>query len=135
MSVEALKGIALRHWNNGGGALAVSHSAKSKSIYNDPSLYPQAFPWLFPYGLGGVGTTTYSNKAHKHFLLMYHNKWFQYDVTFPFIAFSHLQMKAALLAGFLLAESSNFMTSQIDYCLLIKKHLHQYLSICQKANP
>ena len=108
MSVEALKGTALRHWNNGGGALAVSHSAKSKSIYNNLSLYPQAFPWLFPYGLGGIGTTPLSEKAHKHFLLMYHNKRFQYDATFPFVAFSHLQMKAASSAGFLLADSSKF---------------------------
>jgi len=108
MSVEALKGIALRHWNNGGGALAISHSAKSKSIYNNLGLYPQAFPWLFPYGLGGIGTTTLSDKAHKRFLLMYHDKRFQYDVTFPFVAFSHLQMKAASSAGFLLADSSKF---------------------------
>ena len=108
MSVEALKGTALRHWNNGGGALAVSHSAKSQSIYNNPSLYPQAFPWLFPYGLGGIGTTALSEKAHKHFLLMYHDKRFQYDATFPFVAFSHLQMKAASSAGFLLADSSKF---------------------------
>ena len=108
MSVEALKGIALRHWNNGGGALAVSHSAKSKSIYNDPGLYPQAFPWLFPYGLGGIGATGLSDKAHKRFLLMYHDKRFQYDITFPFVAFSHLQLKAASTAGFLLADSSKF---------------------------
>jgi len=108
MSVETLKGIALRHWNNGGGALAVSHSVKSKSIYNNPGLYPQAFPWLFPYGLGGVGSTALSDKAHKRFLLMYHDKRFQCDVTFPFVAFSHLQMKAASSAGFLLADSSKF---------------------------
>ena len=108
MSVEALKGIALRHWNNDGGALAVSHSAKSKSMYNNPGLYPQAFPWLFPYGLGGVGSTALSDKAHKRFLLMYHDKRFQYDVTFPFVAFSHLQMKAASSAGFLLADTSRF---------------------------
>jgi len=108
MSVEALKGIVLKHWNNGSGALAVSHSAKSKSIYNNLGLYPQAFLWLFPYGLGGIGTTVLSNKAHKCFLLMYHNKRFQYNVTFPFIAFSHLQMKAAISAGFLLADSSKF---------------------------
>jgi len=136
MSVEALKGVALRHWNNGGGALAVSHSAKSKSIYNDPSLYPQAFPWLFPYGLGGVGTTTHSDKAHKRFLLIYHDKRFQYDVTFPFVAFSHLQMKAALSAGFLLAELSKFrdITNRLlsvdqEALASISKHLSEGESI------
>ena len=87
---------------------AVSHSAKSKLIYNDPGLYPQAFLWLFPYGLGGVGATGLSDKVHKHFLLMYHDKQFQYDVAFPFVAFSHMQLKAASTARFLLADSSKF---------------------------
>jgi hypothetical protein len=108
MSVDALKGIALMHWNSGGGALAVSHSASSKSIYNNPGLYPQAFPWLFPYGLGGIGTTALSDKAHKYHLLMYHDKRFQHDPTFPFVAFSHQQLKAATSAGFLLADTSKF---------------------------
>ena len=108
MLVEALKGIALRHWNNGGSALAVSHGTMSKLMYNNPSLYPQAFPWLFSHGLKGVGTAALSEKVHKHSLLMYHDKRFQYDVTFLFVAFSHIQMKAALSAGFLLAESSKF---------------------------
>ncbi|KAI0281334.1 hypothetical protein BC826DRAFT_876393, partial [Russula brevipes] len=39
---------------------------------------------------------------------MYHDKHFQYDVAFPFVAFSHQQVKAASSAGFLLAESSKF---------------------------
>jgi hypothetical protein len=107
-SVEALKGIALKHWNNKGGALAVSHGADSLSIFNNSGLYPQAFPWLFPYGLGGIGSTTLSEKAHMRHLLMYHDKRFQYDVAFPFVAFSHQQVKAASSAGFLLAESSKF---------------------------
>jgi hypothetical protein len=108
MSVEALKGIALMHWSNGGGALVISHSASSKSIYNNPGLYPQVFPWLFPYGLSGIGTTDLSDKAHKYHLLMYHDKRFQRDPTFPFVAFSHQQLKAATSASFLLADSSKF---------------------------
>ena len=31
-SVTALKGIALRHWNNHGGALAISHDASPQSM-------------------------------------------------------------------------------------------------------
>jgi hypothetical protein len=49
-TVETLKAIALKHWNNKGGVLSVSHSAAVQSIYNNPNLYPQMFPWLFPYG-------------------------------------------------------------------------------------
>jgi hypothetical protein len=65
-SVDELKGIMLRHWNNKGAALAVSHSANPLSVYNNPKLYTlEAFPWLFPYGLGGIGSTALSDKAHK----------------------------------------------------------------------
>ena len=107
-SVTALKGIALRHWNNHGGALAISHDGSPQSIYNNPNLYPQIFPWLFPYGLGGIGATKLSEKLHKRRLLMYHDKCFQRDVCFPFVAFSHQQVKASTTGGFLLAETQKF---------------------------
>ena len=107
-SVTALKGIALRHWNNHGGALAISHDDSPQSIYNNPNLYPQIFPWLFPYGLGGIGATKLSEKLHKRRLLMYHDKRFQRDVCFPFVAFSHQQVKASTTGGFLLAETQKF---------------------------
>ena len=107
-TLNTLKGIALRHWNDRGGALAVSHGSSPLSIYNNPNLYPQIFPWLFPYGLGGVGSTGLSDKSHKQFLLMYHDKRFQKDVCFPFVAFSHQQIKASTTGGLLLAESRNF---------------------------
>ena len=107
-SASALKGIALRHWNNHGAALAISHDASPQSIYNNPNLYPQIFPWLFPYGLGGISSTKLSDKLHKHCLLMYHDKRFQQDVCFPFVAFSHQQIKSSTTGGFLLAETRNF---------------------------
>jgi hypothetical protein len=107
-SVNALKGIALKHWNNRGGALAISHDASSQSIYNNPGLYPQIFPWLFPFSLGGIGATKLTEKAHKCHLLMYHDKCFQRDVAFPFVAFSHQQVKASTTGGFLLAETHKF---------------------------
>ena len=76
-SASALKGIALHHWNNRGTALAILHDTSPQSIYSNPSLYPQIFPWLFPYGFGGVGSTNLSDKLHKRHLLMYHYKHFQ----------------------------------------------------------
>jgi Helitron helicase-like domain at N-terminus len=115
-SVTALKGIALRHWNNHGAALAISHDDSPQSIYNNPNLYPQIFPWLFPYGLGGIGATKLSEKLHKRRLLMYHDKCFQRDVCFPFVAFSHQQVKASTTGGFLLAETQKF--DEIDNRLL-----------------
>ena len=107
-SITVLKGIALRHWNNRGAALAISHDASPQSVYNNPNLYPQIFPWLFPYGLGGIGATKLSEKLHKRYLLMYHDKRFQRDVCFPFVAFSHQQVKASTTGGVLLAETKKF---------------------------
>ncbi|KAF9459635.1 hypothetical protein BDZ94DRAFT_1239115 [Collybia nuda] len=92
-SVNVLKGTAICHWNKGGAALRIGWSEKLQSIYNNPELYPQMFPWLFPYGMGGVGSTHLSDKSHKRFLLMYHDKRFQKDTHFPFVAFSHSQVK------------------------------------------
>jgi hypothetical protein len=107
-TVGALKGLALRHWNNNRGALSVSHAADAELIYNNPNLYPQIFPWLFPYGLGGIGSSAISDKAHKRHLLMYHDKRFQQDPMFPFVAFSHEQIKASITGGFILAETEKF---------------------------
>jgi hypothetical protein len=104
-SVDAQKAIALRHWENKGKVLAVGRSAHLESIYQNPGLYPQIFPWLFPYGHGGIGSTTLSDKEHKKHLLMYHDKRFQTDINFPFVAFSHEQIKASTTGGFLLAET------------------------------
>ena len=107
-SFNALKGIALHHWNNQGGVLAVSHGSSPLSIFNNPNLYLQIFPWLFPYGLGGIRSTSLSDKAHKQHLLMYHDKCFQKDIFFPFVAFSHQQINASTTGGLLLAKTHNF---------------------------
>jgi len=108
MTTNAIKAHALRHLNNSGKILAVGHSNKFESIWNNPQLYPQMFPWLFPYGLGGIGTTNLSDKEHKRHLLMYHDKRFQVDINFPFVAFSHAQMKTSTTQSFLLADQRRF---------------------------
>jgi hypothetical protein len=110
MTPTALKAMALRHLNSGGKMLAVGHSDKFQSMWNNPQLYPQMFPWLFPYGLGGIGaaSASISHKEHKRHLLMYHDKRFQTDVNFPFVAFSHEQVKTSTTQSFLLADQSRF---------------------------
>ena len=95
MPTNAIKAMAIQHLNSGGEMLAVGHSNKFESMWNNPQLYPQMFPWLFPYGLGGIGSTDISEKAHKQHLLMYHDKRFQVDVNFPFVAFCHEQTKTS----------------------------------------
>jgi hypothetical protein len=69
-------------------------------------------PWLFPYGLGGIGNSSIrgrlSDIRHKRHLLMYHDKRFQKDPHFPLIAFNHEQIKQCTTGGYLLAETSKF---------------------------
>jgi hypothetical protein len=108
MTPNAIKALALRHLNSGGKVLAVGHSDRIESLWNNPQLYPQMFPWLFPYGVGGIGTTHLSHKEHKRHLLMYHDKIFQTDVNFPFVAFSHEQMMANSTQSFLLVDQTRF---------------------------
>ena len=106
-TIDAQKALALQHWTNKGKALAIGRSAQPESIYDNPGLYPQLFPWLFPYGHGGIGSARLSDKEHKRHLLMYHDKRFQQDPAFPFVAFSHEQIKSTT-GGFLLAETNKF---------------------------
>ena len=71
------------------------------------------FPWLFPYGFGGIGQACLKNKIseieHKHQLLMYHDKRFQCDLYFPIIAFNHEQLKGGITGSFLVAKRQNFV--------------------------
>ncbi|KAF8590344.1 hypothetical protein K439DRAFT_1292271, partial [Ramaria rubella] len=103
---------ALTHMERGGKALAISHAESPSSIYNNPQLYPQVFPWLFPYGLRGLcnegGANTIPDKTWKKHLLLYHDKHFQEDPSFPLIAFNHEQIKGSTTGGFLMAEKHNF---------------------------
>ena len=69
-------------------------------------------PWLFPYGLGGIGNSLQQGRlsdiAYKKHLLMYNDKRFQMDSHFSLIAFNHEQIKQSTTGGYLLAEKSKF---------------------------
>jgi hypothetical protein len=110
MTTNRLKAIALKHLNNQGKFLVVGHDNKPESTWDNPHLYPKMFPWLFPYGMGGIGPTLLSDKEHKRHLLMYHDKRFQLDISFPFVAFSHEQVKKSTTHSFLLADKNKFQT-------------------------
>ena len=111
-SLETLKAIAMNHLNKQGKILAIGHQEKPESIYNNPKLYPQMFPWLFPYGLGGFGNvfnrSQISELQHKRHLLMYHDKRFQRDSQFILIAFNHMQIKESTTGGYLVMEKQSF---------------------------
>ncbi len=110
--LKALKAIALKHLTDNKKIMAVGHQKNPESIYNNPQLFPQMMPWLFPYGLGGIGNKLQkghiSDMAHKRHLLMYYDKRFQLDPHFPLIAFNHEQIKESTTAGYLLAEKPKF---------------------------
>ncbi|KAG6874802.1 hypothetical protein C0992_006479, partial [Termitomyces sp. T32_za158] len=57
-TTNELKGIAVHHWQSNGKALRVGHSSQPRNLFNNLSLYPDMFPWLFPYGLGGLGSSS-----------------------------------------------------------------------------
>jgi Helitron helicase-like domain at N-terminus len=112
--MKTLVARALKHLNEDGGkVLAIGHETEPQSIFHNPKLYPQMFPWLFPYGLGGIGSTSkqmtrMGEAMHKRRLLMYHDKRFQKDSFFPHIAFNHEQIKGSSTGGYLLADKQSF---------------------------
>ncbi|KAI0351830.1 hypothetical protein OH77DRAFT_1410241, partial [Trametes cingulata] len=55
MTYDQKVALAVKHFASGGSVLAYGHSAEPASIYNDATLFPRLFPWLYPYGLGGFG--------------------------------------------------------------------------------
>ena len=103
---------AMKHFATGGKALAIGHAEHPESLYDNSSLYPSMFPWLFPYGHGGLGNdrmrVSVSDSVRKRNMLMYHDKRFQLDQYFSLIAFNHQQMKSSTTGGYLLAEKRNF---------------------------
>jgi hypothetical protein len=55
---KALIARATKHlMEDNGGVLAIGHGEHPQSIYHNSKLYPMMFPHLFPYGLGGIGST------------------------------------------------------------------------------
>ncbi|KAI0351718.1 hypothetical protein OH77DRAFT_1410523, partial [Trametes cingulata] len=112
MSYDEKVALAVKHFASGGSVLAYGHAATPSSIYNDPTLYPRLFPWLYPYGLGGFGNgrikVKLSRLAHIRFCLLYSDRRFQTDDYFPFIAFNHEQIRASTKGGYLLTGRRNF---------------------------
>lgn len=112
LSIDARKAYAVQHLHSGGHVLAVGHSDAPESIFNNHQLYPQIFPWLFPYGLGGVANPRtrglISQTRHKKYLMMFHDKRFQVEGRFLIIAFNHEQIADGTRSSFVLAKRSNF---------------------------
>ncbi|KAJ7152527.1 hypothetical protein C8R46DRAFT_862678, partial [Mycena filopes] len=113
-SFATIKAVALQHLTRKGGMLGIGRSEEPVSMYDNVAAYPGMFPWLFPYGKGGIGHPSHSNKqgdmTRKRSLLMYCDKRFQLDTYFPMIAFNHEQLKAASTGSMLLSKRSKFVS-------------------------
>jgi hypothetical protein len=112
MSLDAIKAQALKHLTSNRKIMFAGHSQQPNSIYNNPQLFSAMLPWLFPYGLGGVGNDMIpykiSTMAHKRLLMMYHDKRFQMDPHFPLIAFNHEQIQQSTTGAYLTTKKSSF---------------------------
>ncbi|EIM78995.1 uncharacterized protein STEHIDRAFT_42438, partial [Stereum hirsutum FP-91666 SS1] len=112
MNTQQYKAEALKHLLHGGTALGIGRSEEPESLWDNPTLYSQIFPWLFPYGKGGIGHALAKNKIEDHTrkgqLLLYHDKRFQIDPMFPLVALNHEQIKQCAQAGSLLTNKANF---------------------------
>ena len=109
---DAARALALQHLISDQNILFVGHESKPESMFKNPQLFPMMMPWLFPYGLGGIGNSKIlgpmSSISQKKLLLMYHDKRFQTDPGFPLIAFNQEQIQDSSTAGFVTAEKPYF---------------------------
>jgi len=54
---DAARALALQHLISDQKILFVGHDSKPESMFKNPQLFPMMMPWLFPYGLGGIGNS------------------------------------------------------------------------------
>ncbi|HEY4831131.1 MAG TPA: helitron helicase-like domain-containing protein, partial [Waddliaceae bacterium] len=142
MSLENLKARALQHLVDNGSTLGIGHDTIPQSIYDNPQAYPQMFPWLFPYGHGGIGQKCHfgsiSEIGHKKNLLMYHDKRFQTDFYFPMISFNHNQLKSGITGSFLLSKRKKWPSISRRLKTLnrdVLKYISEKLSNGELFNP
>lgn len=112
-NISRMKAIALRHMTRDNAhALAVPHRRAADTLWHNHDLFPNMFPWLFPYGIGGICNAdirgAMSEHAHKRHLLMYYDKRFQIDREFALIAFNQEQILAGSTAGAFLRRRPRF---------------------------
>lgn len=77
-STEILKAVTMLHLTNVQKFIAIGHAEYPESIWKNTGLCPQMFPWLFPYGISGIGDQCQKgvilDATHKRHLLMYNDK-------------------------------------------------------------
>ncbi|KAF6741985.1 hypothetical protein DFP72DRAFT_831843, partial [Ephemerocybe angulata] len=70
------------------------------------------FPWLFPYGHGGIGQDIHFNRfareSHIDWLLRYHDKRFQKDSGFIIVLQNHNLIRQSSGGSFITMKRNNF---------------------------
>jgi hypothetical protein len=61
--MSAIKAAALQHLTQKGDMLAIGWNDIPESFYHNVAAYPGMFPWLFPYGKGGIGHDAHRFKS------------------------------------------------------------------------
>ncbi|KAI0346340.1 hypothetical protein BDW22DRAFT_1323620, partial [Trametopsis cervina] len=109
---QSIRLKAMKYFAQGGKSLGIGKADQPESLWNNPQLYPSMFPWLFPYGYGGLGNDRIQipiqDGVRKKNMLMYHDKRFQHDQYFSLIAFNHEQIKNSATGGYFLTRKQNF---------------------------
>ena len=100
------------------GTLVVPHGHMPLTDYNNPLLWIGAYPWLFPYGLGGpeiCRPVAVSLRTYVKHLLLHADPKFRLDLSFKFHVFNILQKRDVCLHSSLLLHSSrsSHLVSQI----------------------
>jgi hypothetical protein len=66
MTKSQMVAAAIKHLDTHGKVLQIGHASEPESIFNNPALYPQIFPWLFPYGRGGFKMNFKVGPCRRH---------------------------------------------------------------------
>jgi hypothetical protein len=107
-------------WTTGGeGPYGVKHGSQAVNTFGyDPergrhsgtNYWEQAFPTLFPFGRGGFESehTLIGLQEHVRWALRYHDRRFRVHNNFPFVSFSIIQRREALISARIQMRRNDF---------------------------
>ena len=115
-----LRAAAVHHVKEKGGAyVEIPHGPRPVNEFCNPSLFPQMYPCLFPYGIGGFEDARRPSplafQRHVRHLLSLQDSRFREHHSFMFTAFNILQCHAILLHSSLKVRKSQFAAVAADY--------------------
>ncbi|PPQ73348.1 hypothetical protein CVT24_012186 [Panaeolus cyanescens] len=113
MTATQRKTAGLQHLKRGGSMLAVGHAEDPESIFGDVDhLYPKMFPWIFPYGVGGLGQARHKNllnkEKHVQWWLNYYDKRFQEDANLLIVLLNHQLIRQSSAKSFIMVKRRDF---------------------------